>query len=70
MKAWRKHNQKHRRGTPFHLRTKQERRGQFAAEVSSPSQLVYILFAHVGLPVPPEFIDYVRSRSAASNPST
>jgi len=36
----------------FYLRTKTERRGQFAAEVVSPSQLLWKLFKHAGYQVP------------------
>jgi len=36
----------------FYLRTKTERRGQFAAEVASPSQLLWKLFKHAGYQVP------------------
>lgn len=60
MKAWRKHNQKHRAGTAYHL-TRNQARTHFAAEVATPSQLIYLLFAHIGLPTPPEFKESVMS---------
>lgn len=57
MKAWRKHNQKHPKGTSFHL-TRKQARTHFQAEVSEPSQLLYGMFLMVGLPTPPEFRDW------------
>lgn len=69
MKAWRKHNQKHPKDTPHHL-TRKQARTHFAAEVATPSQLLYILFAHVGLPTPPEFKESVMRHVAAQSKST
>lgn len=50
----------------LYLRTKTERRGQFAAEVAQPSQNLYILFMAAGLPVPPDFAEMVRSHVSAA----
>lgn len=80
MKAWRKHNMEcAQKKTPqWKLRTKQERRTHFAAEVATPSQNLYLIMAHARLPVPEEFMSQIvmqaqrqnAARSTASNPST
>jgi hypothetical protein len=44
------------------LRNKTERRMQYASEVSQPSNTLYILFAHVGLPVPTDFLSALQMR--------
>jgi hypothetical protein len=45
------------------LRNKTERRMQYAAEVSQPSLLLFTLFHHIGLPVPPELANNLNGKT-------
>ena len=61
-KATKKLEEKRKELKSLYLNNKIERRGQYSAEVSQPSQLLYILFAHVGLPTPPEFKTFMEAK--------
>jgi len=56
-------NEKRKQLKGLYLNTKTERRGQFAAEVSQPSTILFPLFHNIGLPVPPELANNLNGKT-------